>query len=253
MAITYSTVLGLGTPALNDPWKPTLDANRALIEAQTALGSFAIRLAEVPSASLNIAVSAGVYRKADGTVATYAGTASFALTTAATNYVYLADGGTLSASTTAFPTTGNVVRLATVVAGAATITSIADARIPFLSLGGHAQWGVGTPTVAAGTGAGTSPTVSVSGSDQGGVITVTTGTSPSASATVATITFGQAFSATPRAVVLTPAGANTAALSGNAQVYADSASTSTAAFVVKVGSTNLTASTTHKWHYAVIG
>jgi hypothetical protein len=76
---------------------------------------------------------------------------------------------------------------------------------------------------------------------------------PSASATVATITFGQAFSATPRAVLLTPGGANTATLSGNAQVYADSASTSTTVFVVKVGSTNLTASTTFKWHYAVIG
>lgn len=254
MATTYSSNLGIGTPALHDKtWKPVLDANRAILDAQAALGALAVQTVEHPSTTLNVAVSAGTYRKADGTLATYAGTASFAVTTATTSYLYLSDSGTLTASTSAFPTTGNVVRLATVVAGATTITSVTDARVPWLSLGGHVHWGVGTPTIAAGTGAGTTPTVTVAGSDQGGLITVTTGTTPTASATVATVTFGQAFSTAPRAVILTPAGPNSAPLSGNAQVYLDSASTTATAFVLKVGSTALTAATAYKWHYAVIG
>jgi hypothetical protein len=254
MATTYSPNLGLGTPALHDkPFKPVLDANRATLDAQAALGALAVRTAEIPSTTLNVAVSAGTYRKADGTLAAYAGTAGFAVTTAATSYLYLTDGGTLTASTTAFPATGNVVRLAVVVAGATTITSVTDARIPWLALGGHVHWGVGTPTIAAGSGAGASPVVTVAGSDQGGLITVTTSTTPTASATVATVTFGQAFSAAPRTVILTPAGANSAPLSGNAQVYVDSAATSTTAFVLKVGSTALAVATAYKWYYAVIG
>jgi hypothetical protein len=254
MANAYTAGIGLAEPANNDLlWGATLNANLTLLDAQAALGALAVQALEHPSTSLNIKVSAGVFRKSDGTLATYAGTASFAVTTAATNYLYLSDSGTLTASTTAFPTTGNVVRLATVVAGATTITSVADARVPWIALGGHVHWGVGTPTIAAGTGAGTTPTVTVAGSDQGGLITVTAGTTPAASATVATVTFGQAFSAVPRAVILTPAGANSAPLSGNAQVYIDSALTTTTAFVLKVGSTALTAATAYKWHYAVIG
>jgi hypothetical protein len=254
MSTTYSSNLGLGTPALHDkPFKPVLDANRAILDAQAALGALAVRMAEIPSTTLNVAVSGGTYRKSDGTLATYAGTASFAVTTAVTNYLYLSDSGTLTASTTGFSATGNVIRLATVVAGATTITSVADARIPWLSLGGHVHWGVGMPTIAAGSGAGASPVVTVAGSDQGGLITVTVSTTPAASATVATVTFGQAFAAAPRAVILTPAGPNSAPLSGNAQVYVDSTATSTTAFVLKVGSTALAVATTYKWYYAVIG
>jgi hypothetical protein len=108
------------------------------------------------------------------------------------------------------------------------------------------------PTIAAGTGAGTSPTISISGTDAGGFISLTTGTSPSASATVFTVTFNVAYGAAPKSVVLTPGGPNTATLSGNAAVYADEASTSTTQFIAKVGSTNLTAATTYIWYYHVI-
>jgi hypothetical protein len=54
-------------------------------------------------------------------------------------------------------------------------------------------------------------------------------------------------------VILTPGGSSTATLSGAAQVYVDVTAISTTAFTINVGSTNLTASTTYKWQYAVIG
>ena len=78
-------------------------------------------------------VAAGVYRKADGTIVTYAGTASQAITASTTKYLYLTDAGALTVDT-AWPTGGtNHVRLAIVVAGTSTITSITDARLCFIS------------------------------------------------------------------------------------------------------------------------
>ncbi len=54
------------------------------------------------------------------------------------------------------------------------------------------------PTIAANAGAGTSPTVSISGTDMSGTITVTTGTSPTANTAIATVTFNSAYTAAPR-------------------------------------------------------
>jgi len=108
------------------------------------------------------------------------------------------------------------------------------------------------PTIAAGTGAGTSPTVTVTGSDLGHQVNVTTGTSPTATATVATITFNVAYGSAPKAVVLTPANSVTAALNGTAQVYVDASSTTTTVYVIKVGSGGLAASTAYQWMVQVI-
>jgi len=105
------------------------------------------------------------------------------------------------------------------------------------------------PTIAAGTGAGTSPTVSVSGNDAAGVVSVTTGTTPAASAVVATVTFGTAYP-TNSFVVLEPANAATAALAVTAQAYVTSTKTS---FALNTGSTGLTGSTAYKWNYLVLG
>jgi MinD-like ATPase involved in chromosome partitioning or flagellar assembly len=116
---------------------------------------------------------------------------------------------------------------------------------------GHTRLGSGTPTIAAGTGAGTGPTVAIAGNDNAGVITVTTGTAPAASATVATITFGQAFGAIPRAVVLTDAGPSAAALSGAGKVYADQSVLGLTSWQVKSGAMALAATTQFKWWYRV--
>jgi hypothetical protein len=106
--------------------------------------------------------------------------------------------------------------------------------------------------VAAGTGAGTSPTISIVGNNIGGTITLTTGSTPAASAIVATVTFSSAFDAAP-AVGLDPANVNAAGLSGTSVVFADSASTTTTVFVLKSGSTALPGATQYIWTYSVIG
>lgn len=216
----------------------------AYLDTLTALGSLAVASVDMPNDNLNIKVAAGSFRKADGTLVVYAGTASQAVTAATTNYVYLDDSATLHVNTTGFPT--NCVRLATVLAGPTNLLSIADARVPWTLVG------VGTPTIAGGTGAGSSPTATVAGNDRAGVITVFTGSGPTGSAVVATVTFSAAFGATPKAILLTPAGPNSAALSGAGAVYLDSASTTTAHFVLKVGSSALAATTTYLWHYHVL-
>lgn len=90
-------------------------------------------LAEVPSITLNVKVSAGTFRKSDGTRVSYAGNASFAVGAGVTSKLWLTDAGTLTAGG-AFPADGVPhVRLASVVAGASTITSITDAREPWAS------------------------------------------------------------------------------------------------------------------------
>lgn len=136
MSTTYTSRAQLGYPAVGDSgWGATYNTIVATLDGFNALGALAVTLAEVPSASLNVAVAAGSFVKSDGTIVSYAGTGSRAMTTAATNYVYLDDSGTLTVNTSGFPASTFHVRLAVVVAGATTITSIADARLPFNSCG----------------------------------------------------------------------------------------------------------------------
>jgi hypothetical protein len=118
---------------------------------------------------------------------------------------------------------------------------------------GHHVTGGTAPTMTTGAGAGTTPTVSVSGTDTNGVITVTTGTTPGASATVVTLNFAMAFAATPKSVFLTPANSGAAALSGAEAVWADAGILSVNGFTLNVGTAALAASTTYKWYYRVLG
>jgi hypothetical protein len=257
MATTYSSNLGLPMPGTTDRhWDLVLNQQIATLDALDVLSGFAVTTTEHPSATLNVAVAAGSFRSGSGTVISYGGTGTganaLALTASATNSVYLSDTGVLKASTTGFPTFGNIVPIAIVLTGATTVTSITMMRSPWFARGGHAHWGVGTPTITAGPAAGAS-TTSVSGSDQAGMITVTTGTGPTALAVLATLTFGQTFSSTPRAVHLSPANAPAAALSGSSQVWPDAGGLSTTQFTLNVGGTALAASQTYKWFYAVIG
>lgn len=253
MSETQTTNLGLAYPSFGTPnWNTDVQNNYAILDALTTVSGGVVILKEFPSASLNVHVAPLTYRKGDGTVGTCAGSSSFAMTTASTNFVYITDAGTLTVAA-GLPTTGNYVRLATVVAGATTITSITDTRIPLVASGAHIGFGVGTPTIAAGTGAGTSPTLTITGSDQAGYITVLTGTSPTASATVATVTFGQAFNSAPRMVSIRSANSAAAVLSGNAAVWSDQGGLSSTVFTLSVGSTNLAGATTYKFWYEVLG
>ena len=69
-----------------------------------------------------------VPERRDGTVGTFTSAACFALGPGQTSVLYLTDAGVLSTSTGGYPTTAHV-RLATVVTGAATITSLSDDRV----------------------------------------------------------------------------------------------------------------------------
>ena len=108
-----------------------------------------------------------------------------------------------------------------------------------------------TPTIAAGTGAGTSPAISISGTDLSGYITLTTGTSPVDSAVVATVTFNTPYSSAPKYVAISPA--NAKALSA-AYIYSpvpgDTNGSTTTTFTIVTYAT-LTASSTYKFRYSV--
>lgn len=107
------------------------------------------------------------------------------------------------------------------------------------------------PSISAGAGAGTSPTVSVSGTNEDGVVTVTTGTLPTLGATAATITFSSSFAfPTDCSVTLTPGNSSAALLSGTTMVYTTG---NTSTWIITAGTAALGAATTYIWNYHIGG
>jgi hypothetical protein len=120
----------------------------------------------------------------------------------------------------------------------------------------HLVGNTNSPSISASTGAGTSPTISLTGNDIAGVITLTTGSSPAGSnALIATISFNQAYTVAP-AVVLSPGNRNACLLTGTNQVLVpengQTNGVSTSAFRIESGSTALSASTPYVWRYHII-
>ena len=135
-----------------------------------------------------------------------------------------------------------------VTAGTWSVTNTITSSNPIT--GPHHVGNSSAPTKAAGTGAGTSPTITLdsAANDLSGTITVLTGTSPSgSSATIVTLTFASAYATAPH-VVLTPHTQTAAALSSTTSVWADSTTTT---LVLKSGSAALTGATTYGWYYTV--
>lgn len=99
-----------------------------------------------------------------------------------------------------------------------------------------------TPTLAGGTGAGTSPTLTIAGGDLASTVTITTGTTPAASAVIGTVTFNTTWGAAPRCVF---AAANAAAATKISSVYITS---TTSTYVLNASTTALTASTQYIWN-----
>ncbi len=114
----------------------------------------------------------------------------------------------------------------------------------------HLIGGSPAPTVSAGSGAGTSPTLTVvsGATDLSGYVTLTTGTTPAASATVFTLTFNTAYGSTPKCFAW-PANVATQALVGVAAAQIFPANSTTAHFLLTQGATALTASTAYEWGY----
>jgi hypothetical protein len=105
------------------------------------------------------------------------------------------------------------------------------------------------PSIIAGTGAGNSPTVIITGSDTAGKIAITVGATPSSSAVVASILFGNAFP-NPPALSLTASNNLASALSGSFRVYPIS---SIGGFTLNVGSSALVSGAQYTWDYITIG
>jgi hypothetical protein len=108
----------------------------------------------------------------------------------------------------------------------------------------------GTPVLTTSTGAGTSPTFSLQtgSTDEGGYINLTTGSSPVASALILTLTFNVPYVTIPK-VIISPANAATAALSGTSQVYTPLPGVTS--FIIHSSSVALSASTVYSWVYRV--
>lgn len=114
---------------------------------------------------------------------------------------------------------------------------------------------IGINSIVAGTGAGTSPTVSVTGGDLDGVISITTGTgSPAATAIIATITFAAAYAIAPK-IVIYPANraARDLAIGAWPIVPANGQTNGvgTTTFVLESG-TALATATTYLWAYHIL-
>jgi hypothetical protein len=141
MSNTYTPNVQFAMPASGDrTWNVALNANCSTLDALAPVGSLAVTTTEAPSASLNVKVAPGTYLKQNGSIGTFAGVSSQAMTTSATNYLYLdlTNSGTLTVNTTGFPPTAHV-RLAVVIAGAGTISGIADNRVAFSVIGSFAD------------------------------------------------------------------------------------------------------------------
>lgn len=106
-----------------------------------------------------------------------------------------------------------------------------------------------TPGSSAGTGAGTSPTITISGGDARGSIQVLTGAAPAGTnAAIVTLNFRIGYTTAPY-VVLTPANAATALLSGTTGVYPATSATN---MILTAGTAALTTLTTYLWNYHVM-
>jgi hypothetical protein len=128
MSYTYTTNLRLAKPDFDEAtWWDALNDNWDEIDGYSILAALKVKPAEIPSASLDVAVNAGKYLNLDGTVASYTGTSSFAMTASTINYVFLSDVNVLTVNTTGYPSVSN--RLARVTTNATVVTAIDDDRV----------------------------------------------------------------------------------------------------------------------------
>ena len=124
-------------------WGDMVNATSNTLDGLTALGTLAVAPADIDpttgaSTSMRVKVSAGVFRKSDGTAVAFAGSAGTTLAASLLSYLYLDDAGNLQVNATGFPTGSNLVRLATVVTSASAVLRVTDQRVPFSSFGASA-------------------------------------------------------------------------------------------------------------------
>jgi hypothetical protein len=150
MSTSYTTNLKLGEPAVSDTgWGPVLNTNWTTLDGLGPVGALAVTTHEQPGSTLHVDVAAGKFVDQSGSVQTYAGVSNQAIAASSTKTLYL--DGTASWALvvgTSYPATPHI-RLATVVTGGSTITSITDDRQCFFVAGTIAEgvnWTFGTTT-----------------------------------------------------------------------------------------------------------
>jgi hypothetical protein len=130
MSNTYTSNAKLAKPGVGDRnWNTPLNSNADALDALAPVGHFAVTTHEQPSSSLTVDVAAGKFIDQAGTIQSYAGVSGQAIPTGTTKVLYL-DGTAswvLTVAASPYPSTPHVA-LATVVAGATTITSVTDNR-----------------------------------------------------------------------------------------------------------------------------
>src|SRR5690349_14616299 len=109
MATMYTLRTKLAKPDVADRgWNVPLNANADQLDRLAPLGGLCVTPAEVPSASLNVQVAPGTFRRPDGTVGTFAGSASLAIAPGQTISLYLTGAGVLNSSPSGYPASAHV-------------------------------------------------------------------------------------------------------------------------------------------------
>lgn len=233
---TYLSDNTLGTGTIYDTGTGTVYAGQT-----NGSGNYVLQAASSVELSTNTNVTGSLAATSNVTGVTLQGS-----TSVLSPLLDRANAGTLSIGT-ANATAITIAKsgVSTTIAGTLTVSEAATFN-GTLTVNGHIIGGGSTPSIAAGVAACTTPTVSVTGSDTAGTVTVTTGTGCLSSGKLATITFAAAFGSAPR-VTLTAAGANAAGLNS----YIDDATISTTTFDIGTSAIPLS-TTTYKWYYHAI-
>ena len=146
-------------------------------------------------------------------------------------YLQYASAGSSGATVQSYTTAVTIDSAATDVAGLLQVDRIAGTT--------------SAPSISAGAAAGTSPTVSVTGTDLGGEIVVTTGTGSVGSGTLATITLNVAFANDCYPVLQ--------AANADARGVAVHITHSSTGFAIVAGAAGWSTSTEYRWTYIVAG
>jgi len=108
------------------------------------------------------------------------------------------------------------------------------------------------PTVSAGAGAGSSPTISITGTDHGFTVTLTTGTTATINATLFTVTFGATWTSSAPSIAWNAGNTVTAALYGSAGKVPFTSATSTSTTTFTSGTVALSDSTTYIFRFVAM-
>jgi hypothetical protein len=121
-----------------------------------------------------------------------------------------------------------------------------------IQVGNHIVAGGNQPSLSAGAGAGTGPTLNLlAGTDVAGVFVVVAGTSPTPDETIVTLTYASAYNGIPYPLVL-PANANAANLLATGKViYASDTDSSNSAGVIKIKGGALAAGIEYLFYYHI--